>query len=187
MKVLFSVFILLPLLSFCQSKNEISSLQKVDNRYEISEIIKLDSTTVQAHLYANSKEYFSTGKGLHLDTVLYDDQQKNLIAKCSFAFTKWNQTIISWYENKFKVEFKVEIVSSDSQYRYRFFDIIVNQLSSGSSMYGPVTNVQLWINDIDTFTKKGAQKKFYQKVRNEIETVFEKAKNELKNKMKMIF
>ena len=76
------------------------------------------------------------------------------------------------------------MILKDGQYQYRLFNIIVYQLSSGSSMYGPLMEVQWKMDDIDLMTKKGVQKKFYKKVRTDIDDIFKNAVLELKTIMK---
>ena len=51
-------------------------------------------------------------------------------------------------------------------------------------MYGPLMEVQWKMDDIDIMTKKGVQKKFYKKVRTDIDDIFKNAILELKTIMK---
>lgn len=183
MKLTF-IFLLLPLFSFAQGDNETYILQKINGEYKISDSMILDTAFTKNHLYINAKDYFDNAKIVNIDSLIYDDKEIILFAQCSFELKKWNQTIVNWYSNKFKIEYKTEIILKDGQYQYRFFNIIVYQLSSGSSVYGSLMEVQWKMDDIDLMTNKGVQKKFYKKVRTDIDDIFKNAVAELKTFMK---
>ena len=183
MKLTF-IFLLLPLFSFAQGDNETYILQKINGEYKILDSTIVDNAFTKAHLYINAKDYFGSAKIVNIDSLIYDDKEITLFGQCSFELKKWNQTIVNWYKNQFKIEYKTEMILKDGQYQYRFFNIIVYQLSSQSSMYGPLMEVQWKMDDIDLMTKKGIQKKFYKKVVKDIDDIFKNAILELKTIMK---
>ena len=162
MKLTF-IFLLLPLFSFAQGDNETYILQKINGEYKILDSMIVDNAFTKAHLYINAKDYFGSAKIVNIDSLIYDDKEITLFGQCSFELKKWNQTIVNWYKNQFKIEYKTEMILKDGQYQYRFFNIIVYQLSSQSSMYGPLMEVQWKMDDIDLMTKKVYKKNFIKK------------------------
>lgn len=153
------------------------SIPTIDGRYEYQEIVNLNPEFTQEALYRNAKIYFVESYKSAKDVIQYDEKAEGkIIGKGFFAVSDVWDAFIAATTYNWDVNYTTEITCKNGKYRYRFYNIIIKQKTSGQ--YGGVYDIG--IDDALKATKKGATKKLYIRLLNKMMQGFRDNQTQLK-------
>ena len=126
------VLLLLPALAFTQEEKTYATeeetravfdaVPRVENQYEYSEIIQMDSSHTKDILYRNAKLFFAYISKSSKDVLQYDERNEGkIIGKVTFQVKDHQNVLLSSFDEVRTTTFTLEISCKDGRYRYRMF------------------------------------------------------------------
>lgn len=170
------VFTLVSIVSYGQKQKEITaatvkelydSIPKVDGKYEYTEVIQLDTIYKKDILYKNSKLFFADAFKSAKDVLQYDDREEGkVIGKGNLSIEGAQSLFLSYFTEKWTVNFSLEIFSKEGKYRYRIYDFNISSRSvtSGGNSRDNISTFDLNIDQAYKETEKGITKKMNRKM-----------------------
>ncbi len=180
MKILLSILFITK--SFFSFGQKVDSIPKLQDGYGYENVVKLDTAFTKEKLYRNAKVFFVDVFKSAKDVIQYDDRSEGkIIGKGLFKIERVEKENLLYSANIYwKVYFSVEIICKEGKYKYRVYDIKIDEdavLSDNS-----VDNKEMFIDDI-LQTKNKKQKKCYESMYNNAVVQFENTISNLKNYM----
>lgn len=150
---------------YAQKKEKLTlpDIPRVNNQYEYSEIVNVDSSLTKDILYKNAKLYFANAFKSAQNVIQYDDQASGKVMGKGNIECAANKTVLlTPILLEWRVNFSLEISCKDGKYRYRYYNFNILQ---GNSRYADTPIDQQWI---DKTSKKGMFKDQYIKMVNQL-------------------
>jgi hypothetical protein len=161
-KILLIAILLFSCISAFSQHNEnektiTDTIPKVNGNYEYMEVVTLDTSYKKEQLYRNAKVFlvdiFKSAK----DVIQYDDkEQGKIIGKGILELSDYHIIFTVIDQFTWDVNFTIEISCKDGKYRYRLYDIVINQRIKNDTYNTPSV---LTVDDAIANTKKGSFKK----------------------------
>jgi len=161
-KLLLSTILFLTCISAFSQHNEnekkiTDTIPKINGNYEYIEVVSLDTSYKKEQLYRNAKVFlvdiFKSAK----DVIQYDDkEQGKIIGKGVLELADYHVIFTVVDEFTWNVNFTIEISCKDGKYRYRLYDILINQRVKNDTYNTPSV---LTVDDAIKNTQKGPFKK----------------------------
>ncbi|HEY4876716.1 MAG TPA: DUF4468 domain-containing protein [Puia sp.] len=151
-----------------------ASLPKVDDSYEWTEVIQLDTSYKKDYLYRNAKLFFTDMFKSAKDVLQYDDKEQGKIVGKGNIELEDDQMVFSvLFTEKRTLNFSIEISCKDGKYKYRIYDINADRVFVGHGGDGPdnVTHTSNNLDNVYNIAIRGPVKKMERRLF--AQTIFE--------------
>jgi hypothetical protein len=118
------------------AKAQTIQIPVIDGIYQYQEVVNLDSNIYKkGNLYNNSKLYFVDSYKSAKDVIQYDDKDQGKVIGKGFFSISTNQKYNLMFTGNIKwdVYYTIEIFCKNGRYRYRIYDIYINDFETAEN------------------------------------------------------